>query len=146
MLIFYVMMIDHTIIWPINQKLVLTSIMLGPGHSIPVDEDHPAQGLAVDPLYFRISILPRWQIPWSAWITAPSLMIHSIPCVFINMCMCIDLHFFYWKLFLLKQKCGIEPILTKIGIFYLFGINFSSCILKNNAQLNQKLSLHSLFF
>ena len=33
------------------------------GHSIPVDEDHPAQGLTVDPLYFRISILPCWQIP-----------------------------------------------------------------------------------
>ena len=38
-------------------------LLLCPGHSIPVDEDHPAQGLAVDPLYFRISILPRWQIP-----------------------------------------------------------------------------------
>ena len=37
--------------------------MVKPGHRIPVDEDHPAQGLAVDPLYFRISILPRWQIP-----------------------------------------------------------------------------------
>ena len=36
---------------------------LQPGHSISVNEDHPAQGLAIDPLYFRISILPRWQIP-----------------------------------------------------------------------------------
>ena len=33
------------------------------GHSIPVDEDQLAQGLVVNPLYFRISILPHWQIP-----------------------------------------------------------------------------------
>ena len=59
----------------------------------------------------------------------------------------------HWFAFFFIESCSYwnkigrkESILTKIGIFYLFGINFSSWILKNNAQLNQKLSLHSLFF
>ena len=49
------------------------------GYSIPIDEDHRSQGLIVYPLYFRLSILPHWQIPWSAWIT-----VHWFA-------------FFYWK-------------------------------------------------
>ena len=104
---FWELFVDYYYLGTLEQESEISFIfylLLCPGHSIPVDEDHPAQGLVVDPLHFRISILPRWQIPWSAWITAPSLMIHSIPCVFINMCMCIDLHFFYWKLLLLKQN------------------------------------------
>ena len=47
---------------PLFRPLAVQKILYS-GHSISVNEDHPAQGLAVDPLYFRISILPRWQIP-----------------------------------------------------------------------------------
>ena len=46
-----------------QRSLIDTVYVIYAGHSISVNEDHPAQGLAVDPLYFRISILPRWQIP-----------------------------------------------------------------------------------
>ena len=116
------------------------------GHSISVNEDHPAQGLAVDPLYFRISILPRWQIPdQHESRTRPLRFTQNLTHVFLWICALICIFFIescsYWN-----KIWRNESILTKIGLFYLFGINFSSWILKNNAQLKQKCSLHSHFF
>ena len=122
------------------------SNVVSAGHSISVNEDHPAQGLAVDPLYFRISILPRWQIPdQHESRTRPLRFTQNLTHVFLWICALICIFFIescsYWN-----KIWRNESILTKIGLFYLFGINFSSWILKNNAQLKQKCSLHSHFF